>query len=67
MLDFLLPGSRYAEREPIGLEQIIRTAPRDQFAAFYRDWYTPERSVVVVAAMSIRLSRRLRSTPISAA
>ena len=49
MLDFLLPGSRYAEREPIGLEQIIRTAPRDEFVSFYRDWYTPERSVVVVA------------------
>jgi zinc protease len=49
MLEFLLPGSRYAEREPIGLEATIRTAPRDQFAAFYRDWYTPERSVVVVA------------------
>ena len=49
MLDFLLPGSRYAEREPIGLEQVIRTAPRDQFVSFYHDWYTPERSVVVVA------------------
>lgn len=49
MLDFLLPGSRYAAREPIGLEQIIRTAPRDRFVQFYRDWYTPERSVLVVA------------------
>lgn len=49
MLDFLLPGTRYAEREPIGLEEVIRTAPRDQFATFYHDWYTPARSVVVVA------------------
>ncbi len=49
MLDFLLPGSRYAAREPIGLEQIIKTAPRDRFVDFYHDWYTPERSVVVVA------------------
>ena len=49
MLDFLLPGSRYAEREPIGLEQ---RHPRPRRASdsptFYRDWYTPERSVVVV-------------------
>ena len=49
MLDFLLPGSRYAAREPIGLEQIIKTAPRARFVEFYRDWYTPERSVLVVA------------------
>ncbi len=47
-LDFLLPGSLYAQREPIGLESVIRTAPREEFAAFYRDWYTPERTVVVV-------------------
>ncbi len=49
MLDFLLPGTRYAEREPIGLEDVIRTAPRERFAEFYHDWYTPARSVVVVA------------------
>ena len=48
MLDFLLPGSRYAEREPIGLEPVIREAPRERFAQFYHDWYTPARSVVVV-------------------
>ena len=48
MLDFLLPGSLYAAREPIGLESVIRTAPRAEFEAFYRAWYTPERMVVVV-------------------
>lgn len=47
LLDFLLPGSLHAEREPIGIETVIRTAPREQFAAFYRDWYTPERMVVI--------------------
>ncbi len=45
---FLMPGSRHVERDPIGIEQVIRTAPRERFAAFYRDYYTPERSVVVV-------------------
>ena len=49
MLDFLLPGTRHAAREPIGLEEVIRTAPRERFVEFYRDWYTPERSVLVVA------------------
>ena len=48
MLDFLLPGSLYAQREPIGLESVIRAAPREEFRAFYRDWYTPERTVIVV-------------------
>lgn len=47
-LDFLMPGSLYAEREPIGLEPVIREAPRERFAQFYHDWYTPERSVVIV-------------------
>jgi zinc protease len=48
MLDFLLPGSRYALRLPIGREEVIRTAPRERFVDFYRGFYTPERSVVVV-------------------
>lgn len=48
LLDFLLPGSRYAERAPIGLEGVIRTAPREELLAFYRDWYRPGRQIVVV-------------------
>lgn len=48
LLGFLLPGSRYAERAPIGLETVIRTAPREELLAFYRDWYRPEREIVVV-------------------
>lgn len=48
MLGFLLPGTGYAERQPIGLEPVIRTAPRDEFAAFYRHWYRPDRQIVVV-------------------
>ena len=41
MLDFLLPGSRYAEREPIGLEH-GDPRPRHGSASgqFYRDWYS---------------------------
>ena len=47
-MEFLLPGSRHVVRDPIGIEDVIRTAPRERFAAFYHDYYTPERSVVVV-------------------
>lgn len=49
LLDFLLPGSHYADRTPIGLESVIRTAPREELLAFYRDWYRPERQIVLVS------------------
>lgn len=45
---FVLPGSRYTERLPIGDEEVVRTAPRERFVEFYRDWYTPERAIVAV-------------------
>ena len=41
-------GSRYAERLPIGLPDVIETAPADRLRAFYRDWYRPELMAVVV-------------------
>jgi zinc protease len=47
-LDFLMHGSRHAERDPIGLEQVIRSAPRSEFVRFYEDFYTPQRSIVIV-------------------
>lgn len=44
---FLLPQSRIAHREPIGLAQIISTVPRARIKAFYDAWYRPENLVVV--------------------
>ncbi len=46
-LPVLLQGSRYAERLPIGTPEIIQNAPRERLAAFYRDWYRPDRMAVV--------------------
>src|SRR5438552_2294369 len=40
-------GSKYAERIPIGLPEIIEKAPHERLRAFYRDWYTPDRMAVV--------------------
>jgi zinc protease len=37
----LFAGSRYAEREPIGLPETIRTAPVAALKRFYADWYRP--------------------------
>ncbi|HMB71888.1 MAG TPA: insulinase family protein, partial [bacterium] len=43
----LLKGSRYADRLPIGLPEIIRNAPPDAIRRYYRDWYRPERMAVL--------------------
>jgi zinc protease len=48
LLAFLLPGSPHAARLPIGQEKVIREAPVARLRAFYRDHYTPARSIVVV-------------------
>ena len=40
--------SRYAERLPIGLPDVIRTAPADAIRRYYRDWYRPDLMAVVV-------------------
>ena len=41
-------GSRYAQRLPIGQEDIIRTFKPDALRRFYRDWYRPDLMAVVV-------------------
>ena len=38
----LFPGTRFAERMPIGTEEVIRSAMREDFLAYYRTWYRPE-------------------------
>ncbi len=41
-------GSRYAERDPIGLLDVVRHAPVDEAKAYYRTWYHPERMALVI-------------------
>lgn len=40
-------GSKYAERLPIGLPEVIKGAPRDTLVRFYEDWYRPENMAVI--------------------
>lgn len=47
-LPVIYGGSRYAERLPIGLPDVIRTASPDAIRDFYRDWYRPDLMAVVV-------------------
>ncbi len=46
-LPVLLAGSRYAERLPIGLLEIIERGPAQRLRDFYRDWYRPDLMAVV--------------------
>jgi zinc protease len=45
---FLLAGTRFPEREPIGITSVIEQAPRDRFLAFWKTWYRPDLMSVVV-------------------
>ena len=36
-----LEGSRYADRLPIGIPDVIEHVKREQLVRFYRDWYRP--------------------------
>jgi zinc protease len=44
----LLPGSRYAERLPIGSPALIDTVSRQRLIDFYERWYQPENMAVIV-------------------
>jgi zinc protease len=44
----LLAGSLFAEREVIGDEAVLTTAPPERLVEFYRRWYRPERMAVVI-------------------
>ena len=48
-LKALFPGTKYAERMPIGMVDVIRTAERDAFVRFYNDFYRPEYTTLIVA------------------
>ena len=46
-LALLAPGQRVANRLPIGDLEIIRTAPRERFVAFYEAYYRPSRATMI--------------------
>ncbi len=43
----LFHDSRYAQRLPIGLPEIITKAPREAFVRYYKDWYRPDLMAVI--------------------
>lgn len=44
----LFSGTRFAERLPIGKEEVLKNAPRSEFVDYYRTWYRPENVTVVL-------------------
>jgi zinc protease len=49
LLAFMLKGTLYPERNPIGTDQVIQDANQADFQRFYEDFYTPARSIVLVS------------------
>ena len=43
----LFGSSRYAERSPIGLPEVVENAPVEQLRAYYERWYRPELMALV--------------------
>lgn len=47
-MQFDFAGARAAERDPIGTEEVIRSADSRLLRSFYDAWYRPENMIVVV-------------------
>ena len=69
IMPVLLRGSRYAERSPIGLPEVIRSAPYARLRQFYADWYRPDLMAVIAVgdfdrdAMEARIKAHLGPIP----
>ncbi|HYF48315.1 MAG TPA: pitrilysin family protein [Planctomycetota bacterium] len=48
LLPIMAPGSRLAERLPIGKEEVIAATDREPLVAYYKKWYRPDNSVLIV-------------------
>ena len=44
----MLKGSKYAERLPIGLEEVILNFKREAIVRFFNDWYRPDLQAVII-------------------
>src|SRR6185436_12803358 len=63
-LSYLLRGQRVPQRIPIGIPEVIASAQRARFAAFYDAYYRPERATLIAVgefdldAMEARIRAR---------
>ena len=67
LFDFRIPGTRYTERFPIGLDAVLREAPAERLKALYSRFYRPENATFVavgdfdVAEMEAAIRERFAS------
>ncbi len=47
-IKFELPGTRIADRMPIGEEEVLRTAGKDRLKSYYDTWYRPGKMILVM-------------------
>jgi len=65
----LFGSSQYATRDPIGLLEVIETAPVEELRAFYERWYRPSMMAVVavgdfdVAEMESKIAQHFAPPP----
>jgi zinc protease len=59
----MFDGSKYAERLPIGKDEILKNFKYDVIKRFYRDWYRPDlMAVVVVGDLDVMEAERYIKT-----
>ena len=44
----MYPGSRYANRMPIGTIEVIENFKPDELRAYYHKWYRPDQQAIIV-------------------
>jgi zinc protease len=49
ILPLIYRGSRYADRNPIGLPEIIQNVTAEQLTNFYQTWYRPDNMAIILA------------------
>ncbi len=52
LFEKLFAGTRLGRRLPIGIAEVIETAPRSAFEDYYRTWYRPERMTLILVGDS---------------
>jgi len=71
-MEALFGQSRYADRLPIGLPEVLKSFPAGRLRDFYRDFYRPDRMAVVAvgdfdpAAMEALVRQRFGALPAAA-
>jgi len=56
----LADGSLYAERLPIGKDEILKSFKYETIRSFYRDWYRPDlQAVVVVGDIEVATAKKM--------